>query len=110
MGTAWICKGFQKISQNKQHGPSRSIAKLVQESVEFLNAEECFSNAVDQDAVMQAATGLEEKDVADVLDNLYSQSDGQIEDPTDWICKAFLKMKQKHRQQRRVPPWRCGPG
>eukprot|EP00930_Biecheleria_cincta_P099768 TRINITY_DN91383_c0_g1_i1.p1 TRINITY_DN91383_c0_g1~~TRINITY_DN91383_c0_g1_i1.p1 ORF type:complete len:503 (-),score=71.43 TRINITY_DN91383_c0_g1_i1:30-1538(-) len=114
--TAWICKAFNRIYSDKtkqeesQRRLSPRAAKLVRQSVDWLNKQGDFEGFIEHDAVARAATGLEEDDIADAFKEVSSRI--RKGNPTTQICRALVKAKEKKlrgdscSQAEKLPPWK----
>merc|ERR1712060_1033941 len=95
--TAFICKRLrhtqhQSESKRGQHTRSRDedLEKTLRKGIAWLNDQGCFEERIRYEDVAEAADGLPEQEVIEVLDNLMDVSERDtIKKPTAWICKGL---------------------
>eukprot|EP00928_Gymnodinium_smaydae_P039001 TRINITY_DN26749_c0_g1_i1.p1 TRINITY_DN26749_c0_g1~~TRINITY_DN26749_c0_g1_i1.p1 ORF type:complete len:499 (-),score=61.65 TRINITY_DN26749_c0_g1_i1:50-1546(-) len=87
----------QRAHQNASDKSAPSnIEKILRKGVAFLNMDAGFQNRISYSEVLEAASGLDEELVKDVLDQCANADPTKIRSPTMWIAKNLRNAKQSH--------------
>lgn len=110
--TEFVCNAFEELkAQHHPSGRSRerqvhrelssSIEKLLRQGIAWLNKEGGFENKIAFGEVAEAAAGLNEEKVKEILERLWQTDAKKIDSPTNWVCNAFVKSKAQQQPTER---------